>query len=51
MSLLPIVAITEVAFVDPTSHNLLPFEFVVYAFGALPGFLGAWLARKASGTL
>jgi hypothetical protein len=34
---------------DPTSHNLFPFEFVIYAFIYLPillrGFLGFLLRR------
>jgi len=27
---------------DPTSHNLFPFEFLIYTFIALPGPIGAY---------
>jgi len=30
---------------DPTNHNLLPFEFVIIGFFALPGYLGAKIAQ------
>ena len=30
---------------DPTNHNLLPFEFVIIGFCALPGYLGAKIAQ------
>ena len=43
---LPVIALIDVAFIDPTSHNLLPVEFIVYAMGALPGCLGAWLPGR-----
>ncbi len=36
---LPLVAICEM-FSDPTSHNLWPFEFVIYAFLALIAVAG-----------
>jgi hypothetical protein len=29
--------------VDPTDHNLLPFEFVILAVLASPSLAGAWL--------
>ncbi len=30
---------------DPTDHNLFPFEFLILAFAATPVFLGAALAH------
>ena len=44
---LPIFAIAEM-FVDPTSHNLWPFEFVVYGIGSVPGLLGAIVGHGLS---
>jgi hypothetical protein len=38
----PVVAIAEIV-KDPTSHNLIPFEMVMYAFLAVPTVLGAWV--------
>lgn len=36
---------------DPTSHNLLPFEFIMLSFLGSPAFLGAMLAgRGGTGT-
>ena len=37
---LPVFAIAEML-VDRTSHNLWPFEFVIYGIAATPGILGA----------
>jgi hypothetical protein len=34
--------------VDPTDHNLLPFEFVLLAIAASPAYLGVALARLYS---
>ena len=49
ISVLPIITIVE-STVYRGSHNLIPFEIIVYAFYALPGFtgalLGAYLARR-----
>jgi hypothetical protein len=42
---LPLVALAEMVS-DPTSHNLWPFEFVIYGFMAAPGFVGAYLGRR-----
>jgi hypothetical protein len=28
---------------DPYSHNLWPFEFIIYGFMAIPGVLGSYL--------
>ena len=32
---------------DPTNHNLLPFEFVMLAIVASPGYVGAKMAQWA----
>ena len=40
MSLFPILAIIEMV-VDPYSHNLWPFEFLMYGVLTVPGILGA----------
>ena len=44
MSLFPVLAIIGVLR-DPTSHNLLGIEFVMYAFLTLPAILGGALAK------
>lgn len=41
MSLFPIVAFVEMLG-DSYSHNLWPFEFVIYGFLTIPGILGAY---------
>jgi hypothetical protein len=33
--------------VDPTNHNLLPFEFVYLFIVASPAYLGGWLSKLA----
>ncbi len=33
--------------IDPTTHNLFPFEFVMIAFAAVPASVGAWMAHLA----
>lgn len=43
--LLPLAAIAEM-FADPTSHNLWPFEFVIYGFYGLVVAAGAALAHR-----
>ena len=30
---------------NPSSHNLFPFELVIFAFYNLPSFVGAWIGR------
>jgi len=47
VAVLPLLAIAEM-FVDPTSHNLWPFEFVFYGIGSIPGILGALLGQCLS---
>ena len=42
---LPLVALAEMVS-DPTSHNLWPFELVIYGLMAAPGFVGAYFARR-----
>jgi len=36
---------------DPTSHNLFPFEFLIYAFASLPAIVGAFLGFISRQTL
>jgi len=43
MVLFPVLAICEMI-VDPSSHNLLPFEFIIYCFFTIPAMIGAYLA-------
>lgn len=43
--LLPVAAIAEM-FADPTSHNLWPFEFVIYGFYGLIVAAGVALAHR-----
>jgi hypothetical protein len=43
MVLFPVLAICEMI-VDPSSHNLLPFEFIIYGFFTIPAMIGAYLA-------
>jgi hypothetical protein len=45
--LLPVTMIAEM-FVDPTSHNLWPFEFGIYLALALVPAVGLWLGRLAA---
>lgn len=42
MSAFPLLAIAEMS-VSPTSHNLWPFEFVIYGFVSLVAVLGAFI--------
>jgi hypothetical protein len=44
MALFPVMAIVG-AVRDPTSHNLLVFEFVMYGFLTLPAILGGALGK------
>jgi hypothetical protein len=44
MSLFPVMAIVG-AVRDPTSHNLLGIEFVMYGFLTLPAIIGGALGR------
>lgn len=52
VAVFPVVAIAEMV-KDPTSHNLIPFEMVMYGFLAVPAVLGAWVggvvARRGGG--
>jgi hypothetical protein len=45
MALFPIMSVADVI-VDPTSHNLLPFEWAVYEVLTIPGTLGAFAGRR-----
>lgn len=40
MASFPVIALVEVI-LDPTTHNLLPLEFIGYGLMTLPGLLGA----------
>lgn len=44
MALFPVLALVEITFVDSTSHNLLPFEFILYGLYTIPGIIGAFVA-------
>lgn len=44
MALFPILAIFEM-FVDSTSHNMFPFEFIFYAVYSVPAIIGAYFAQ------
>ncbi|WP_075350834.1 hypothetical protein [Algoriphagus marinus] len=44
MALFPIMAIFEMI-VDPSSHNMLPIEFIFYAVYSVPAIIGAYLAQ------
>jgi len=42
VSLFPISSVAEMI-MNPSSHNLWPFEFVMYGFFAIPGIIGAYI--------
>jgi len=42
---LPVAAVLEMV-VSPTSHNLWPIEFALYAFVGLSSFLGAFIGSR-----
>lgn len=44
MALFPIMVIFEMI-VDSSSHNLFPFEFILYAVYSVPAMIGAYLAQ------
>lgn len=44
IGVLPVVAITEMV-MDTSTHNLIPFELMMYLFMAIPALLGALLGR------
>ncbi|MGO4818096.1 hypothetical protein [Flavobacterium sp. W22_SRS_FP1] len=44
MALFPMLAIFEM-FVDSSSHNMFPFEFIFYAVYAVPAIIGAYIAQ------
>ena len=44
MVLFPLAAICEMI-VDPSSHNLFPFEFIGYAITTIPAIIGAGLSQ------
>ena len=48
MALFPVWAFIEIG-LDPTSHNLWPLEFIMYAVLSLVGAVGAGLGGKLTG--
>ena len=44
MALFPIMAILEM-FVDSSSHNVFPIEFIIYALYSAPAIGGAYIAQ------
>jgi hypothetical protein len=38
------MAVIEI-FVDSSSHNMIPFEFILYAVYSIPAMVGAYLAE------
>lgn len=44
MALFPVMSVAEVV-VDPTSHNLLPLEWLMYLAATAPGIAGAYLGQ------
>lgn len=50
MSLFPIISIIDII-QDPSSHNLLPLEFILYAFLTLPAIFGGALGWLYATTL
>lgn len=48
MATFPVLSAAEMI-VDPTSHTLWPFEWLLYAFGAIPGTVGAYLGQRFHG--
>lgn len=44
LAFFPIMAVLEI-FVDSSSHNMLPFEFILYAVYSIPAIAGAYLAK------
>jgi hypothetical protein len=47
MALFPLFSIAEML-VDPTSHNLFPLEWAMYAVATTPAILGAYAATRLS---
>ncbi|MEK6701336.1 MAG: hypothetical protein AABZ53_03670 [Planctomycetota bacterium] len=47
VAVLPVAAITEMV-VDTSTHNLIPFELVMYLFMTIPALCGAMLGRFLS---
>jgi integral membrane sensor domain MASE1 len=45
MAAFPVIAIIEII-LDPSSHNLLPLEFICYGLMTLPALLGALLGDR-----
>ncbi len=45
MSVFPVVAVIDMM-VWPTSHNLWPFEFIIYGLFCIPGLVGAFIGSR-----
>lgn len=43
MALFPVWVLAEVI-IDPTSHNLFPFEFLLYSLYTIPAIIGAYIS-------
>jgi hypothetical protein len=50
MAAMPVVIVADVL-VDPTSHNLFPFELVIYGVLSVLALVGALVAAKVRRTL
>jgi len=47
MFIFPIVAICEMI-ISPTSHNLWPFEFLLYGLFSIPAIIGSFVGSRIS---
>lgn len=44
----PCVALYEML-INPSSHNLWPIEFIIYAFFSIPAIVGAFIGKRIGG--
>jgi len=47
MFIFPIVATYEMS-ISPTSHNLWPFEFLLYGLFSIPAIVGSFIGSRIS---
>ena len=47
MLVFPCAALYEMS-INPTSHNLWPLEFIIYAFFTIPAIAGTFIGRRIS---
>lgn len=45
MAVFPVVAVIDMM-IWPTSHNLWPFEFIIYGLFCIPGLVGAFIGSR-----